>query len=101
MSAAPDSAGEGVLRVLTILEALTQFAASGARNSELAKAAETSPSNVTRAMHILISKGWARRGEDGRFWPTPRFTRMVFAVHDDFNRLERRLQDERRSYTGQ
>ncbi|MDR2155924.1 MAG: winged helix-turn-helix transcriptional regulator [Burkholderiaceae bacterium] len=94
MNTAPDTAAsEGGLRLLTILEALCGFAASGASNSELATAAKTSAPNVTRAMRTLIAKGWARKGDDGRFYPTTRFLRLALAALADVQRVETRLAD--------
>ena len=89
------------LRTLDVLEALCGYAASGATNSELAKATHTSAPNITRAMAQLIEKGWARKSEEtGRFHPTPAFTRLTFRVTADLDRLQTRLDDQRRSFTG-
>lgn len=89
------------LRTLDVLEALCGYAATGATNGELAKAANTSPANITRAMAQLIAKGWARKGEDtGRFYPQPAFTRLTFRVTADLDRVQTRLDDQRRSLTG-
>lgn len=92
---------EGGLRLLSLLEALCGYAANGATNSDLAQAVKTSPPNVTRSMSVLIAKGWARKSEDtGRFYPTSQFTRLSFRVLDDFERLESRISDTKRSMTG-
>ena len=57
---------------------------------------------ITRAMALLIAKGWARKSEEtGRFHPTPAFTRLTFRVTADLDRLQTRLDDQRRSFTGQ
>lgn len=88
-------------RTLDLLEVLCGYAATGATNGELAKAANTSPANITRAMAQLIAKGWARKGEDtGRFYPQPAFTRLTFRVTADLDRVQTRLDDQRRSLTG-
>ena len=88
------------LRTLDVLEALCGYAATGATNGELAKAASTTAPNITRAMALLIAKGWARKSEDtGRFYPTPQFTRMCFRVLADFDRLQQRIDDQRHSMT--
>lgn len=90
-----------VLRTLDLLEALCGYAVSGATNGELAKAADTSPSNVTRCMAQLIAKGWARKSEDtGRFYPSAAFTRLTFRVTADLDRLQTRLDDQKRALTG-
>ena len=89
------------LRTLDVLEVLCGYAASGATNSELAKATHTSAPNITRAMALLIAKGWARKSEEtGRFHPTPAFTRLTFRVTADLDRVQTRLDDQRRSFTG-
>jgi len=100
MTSTDTDASEGGLRLLTVLEALCGYAAGGAANSELAQAAQTSAPNISRAMRTLTAKGWARKGEDGRFFPTPQFTRLTFAVLDDFARAEQQLHDLKRSMTG-
>ena len=90
------------LRTLDVLEVLCGYAATGATNGELAKAANTSAPNITRAMAQLIEKGWARKSaETGRFHPTPAFTRLTFRVTADLDRVQTRLDDQRRAFTGQ
>jgi DNA-binding IclR family transcriptional regulator len=86
-------------RVLDVLEALCGFAATGAANQDLAEAVKTSPSNTTRALAVLVAKGWARKAENGRFFPAPAFTRLTFRVLADFQRAEQQLQDQRRNMT--
>lgn len=88
-------------RSLDVLEVLCGYAVSGASNSELARAAQTSAPNVTRAMAQLIEKGWARKGEDnGRFYPTAAFTQLSFRVLADLERTQQWLDDVRRNATG-
>ena len=88
------------LRTLDVLEVLSGYAASGASNADLARAAQTSPADISRITKLLISKGWARKSEDnGRFFPTPQFTRMCFRVLADFDRLQQRIADQRHSMT--
>jgi DNA-binding IclR family transcriptional regulator len=89
-------------RTLDVLEALCGYAASGATNGELAQAARTSAPNVTRCMAQLIAKGWARKSDEtGRFYPAPAFTRLTFRVTADLDRVQTRLDDQRRAFTGQ
>ncbi len=90
-----------VLRTLDVLEALCGFAATGATNSELARAARTSAPNITRDMAQLIAKGWARKSEEtGRFYPTAAFARLAFVVTADLDRAQQRLSEQRRTLTG-
>lgn len=96
---APD-VSEGGLRLLSLAEVLCGYAANGVTNADLALAVKTSAPNVTRGMAVLIAKGWARKDDStGRFFPTSAFTRMCFRVTDDFDRLQRRVEDLRRSMT--
>ncbi len=88
------------LRTMDVLEILAGYAALGATNADLARAAHTSPADISRITKLLISKGWARKSEDnGRFFPTPQFTRMCFRVLADFDRLQQRIADQRHSMT--
>ncbi len=98
MSAQDDN--KGAMLVLNLLEALTGFAATGARNTDLTELLKTSAPNITRTMAILIAKGWARKSDNGRFFPTPAFTQLTFRVLADFDRLETRVADAKRSMTG-
>jgi len=91
---------KGAMLVLNLLEALTDFAANGARNTDLAELVKTSAANITRTMATLIAKGWARKSENGRFYPTPAFTQLTFRVLADFDRLETQVADKKRAMTG-
>lgn len=91
---------KGAMLVLDVLEALTGFAATGAKNSELAKAVKTSAPNITRVLGYLITKGWARKAENERFYPTAEFTRLTFRVLNDFRREQERIADSKLAMTG-
>ena len=98
MSDTTDS--RGAMLVLDVLEALAGFAATGAKNGELADAVKTSAPNITRVLGYLIAKGWARKAESGLFYPTPAFTRLSFAVLSDFDRVAKRDADSKLAMTG-
>ena len=100
MTKARDDDNKGAMLVLNLLEVLCGFAASGAKNIDLATALSTSASNVTRTMGILIDKGWARKSDNGRFYPTPEFTTLAFRVLTDFERAEAHARDAKRAMTG-
>jgi DNA-binding IclR family transcriptional regulator len=91
---------KGAMLVLNLLEVLCGYATSGAKNIDLATALDTSASNVTRTIAILISKGWARKSDNGRFYPTPEFTTLAFRVLTDFERAEAHAKDAKRAMTG-
>ena len=92
---------KGAMLVLNVLEALAGFAANGARNTDLVELVHTSAPNITRVLAVLIAKGWARKSDNARFYPTPAFTRLSFRVLADFERLETHVADTKRSMTGQ
>ena len=54
MNAAKDDEKKGSLLVLDVLEALAGYAATGAKNSELAELTKTTAPNITRAMALLV-----------------------------------------------
>ena len=88
--------------VLLVMEALCAYAEQGATNKDLAEACKTTAVVITRATQTLIAFGWCRKSEEtGRFYPTPRFTRLTFRVLDDCQRHEQRMADTRHSLTGQ
>lgn len=101
MATPRDDDNKGAMLVLNLLEALSGYAANGARNTDLATALKTSAPNVTRVLAQLTAKGWARKAENGRFYPTPAFARLSFRVLADFERLETRVADSKRAMTGQ
>ncbi len=96
----PQDDNKGAMLVLNLLEALTSFAANGARNTDLTELLKTSAPNVTRTMAILMAKGWARKSDNGRFYPTPLFTQLSFRVLADFDRLQTSVADKKRAMTG-
>lgn len=100
MTRAADDYNKGALLVLNVLEVLCGYAAHGAKNSELATELKTSASNITRILGVLIDKGWARKSDNGRFYPTPEFTTLTFRVLTDFERMEAHTQDSKRAMTG-
>jgi DNA-binding IclR family transcriptional regulator len=95
-----DADNKGTLLVLNVLEALCGFAAQGARNADLVALVGKSAPYISRSLDVLTAKGWARKDENGRYYPTPAFTRMAFAVLGDFSRVQTRLDDTKRSMTG-
>ena len=88
------------LRTLDVLELLCGFAATGASNSDLAGAANTTATHITRCMAQLVAKGWARKDEgNGRFYPTAHITKLAFTVLTDFENAARRLADSKHNFT--
>ncbi|WP_207848914.1 MULTISPECIES: helix-turn-helix domain-containing protein [unclassified Pseudomonas] len=54
-------------RVLRVLKALKGHTVTGLSNAELAQLVGDSPSNVTRAVQVLIEEGLAVKLDNGRF----------------------------------
>lgn len=94
-----DPKGAGL--VLDVLQALCAFAATGATNKELAAIVKTSAPQITRAMAVLIERGWARKNpENGRFYPRPEMAQATYLqVLADFQRAESRAADLKQAMT--
>lgn len=92
--------GAQVLRTLALLEVLCGSVITGLTNKDLAAALNVPPPYVTRTCALLIQKGWVEKDEaSGRFRVTPRFSRLVFRVLDDFERAKQQLGDLQHNYT--
>lgn len=87
-------------KVLEVLEALSGYAVSGVSNTALARRLAMSAPNVTRAIGVLVEKGWARKDEvTGHFHPTPRMGRVFGRVLADIDRAEQELSETRHNFT--
>ena len=87
-------------KVLEVLEALSGYAVSGVSNTALARLLAMSAPNVTRAIGVLVDKGWARKDEaTGHFHPTPRMGRVFGRVLSDIDRAEQELSETRHNFT--
>ena len=87
-------------KVLEVLEALSGYAVSGVSNTALARLLAMSAPNVTRAIGVLVDKGWARKDETtGHFHPTPRMGRVFGRVLADLDRAEQALATIRHNFT--
>ncbi|MGP8485837.1 helix-turn-helix domain-containing protein [Paraburkholderia fungorum] len=49
------------MKVLNVLDALAGYTVNGVANTVLAKQLGMTQSAITRAMQVLIDKGWARK----------------------------------------
>ena len=82
------------MKVLDVLDALAGHAVNGVGNVALSEQLGMSNSNVTRAVQVLIEKGWAREDEaTGRFHPTPRMGHVFAKVLADTTRAKQNLAD--------
>ena len=99
MSRIDDERGAAA-KVLEVLEALSGYAVSGVSNTALARLLAMSAPNVTRAIGVLVEKGWARKDEaTGHFHPTPRMGRVFGRVLADIDRAEQELSETRHNFT--
>jgi DNA-binding IclR family transcriptional regulator len=88
------------IKVLHVLDALAGYAVNGVSNTMLAARLNIPPSAITRAIDVLIQKGWARKDETtGHFHPTPRMARVFGQVLADLDRAEQALADIRHNFT--
>ncbi len=97
--AAEDDRGSAI-KVLEVLDALSGYAVTGVSNTALSKQLNLTASAITRAMGVLIEKGWARKDETtGHFHPTPRMGRVFGRVLVDLDRAEQALATIRHNST--
>lgn len=97
--AAEDDRGSAI-KVLEVLDALSGYAVTGVSNTALSKQLNMTASAITRAMGVLIEKGWARKDETtGHFHPTPRMGRVFGRVLADLDRAEQTLATIRHNFT--
>ena len=88
-----DSAGSAT-KVLVVLEAISGYAVAGVSNKVLAQQLGMPASAVTRAVQVLIDKGWARKDvATGHFHPTPRMAQVFGRVMVDISRAKQALSD--------
>ena len=97
--AAEDDRGSAI-KVIEVLDALSGYAVTGVSNTALSKQLNLTASAITRAMGVLIEKGWARKDETtGHFHPTPRMGRVFGRVLADLDRAEQALATIRHNFT--
>ena len=97
--AAEEDRGSAI-KVLEVLDALSGYAVTGVSNTALSKQLNLTASAITRAMGVLIEKGWARKDETtGHFHPTPRMGRVFGRVLADLDRAEQTLAAIRHNFT--
>lgn len=95
-----DSDRSAAMKVLDVLEALSGYAVKGVANTALAKSLGLPPSAITRAMNVLIEKGWARKDDaTGHFHPTGRMGHVFGRVLADIDRAQTQLDDVRRNFS--
>lgn len=99
MSAKDEDRGAAA-KVLDVLDALSGYAVRGVSNTALATQLKLSASTVTRAMDVLIDRGWARKDEaTGHFHPTPRMGRVFGRVLADIDHAEQGIAEIRNNFT--
>ncbi len=99
MSKHEDDRGSAI-KVLEVLDALSGYAVTGISNTALSKQLSLTASAITRAMGVLIEKGWARKdAATGHFHPTSRMGRVFGRVLADLDRAEQDLATIRHNFT--
>ncbi len=95
MTATKDTDSTGsAMKVLSVLEAISGYAVGGISNTTLSHQLGMPASAVTRAVQVLIDKGWARKDvATGHFHPTPRMGQVFGRVLADIARAKQELAD--------
>lgn len=96
-----ENTNKGAMLVLNTLDVLSNHPIKGIRNIDLAAAVNASSVQIVRAVNVLEKKGWARKSEDGRIYPTSHFTRLAANVMREFSRAERQLKDQMHNMIGE
>lgn len=95
-----DSERGAAEKVLEVLDALSHYAVKGVSNTQMAQRLKLNASTVTRAMGVLIEKGWARKDHaTGHFHPTPQMGRVFGNVLADLDRAENAVSEIRNNFT--
>lgn len=90
------------MKVLNVLDALAGYAVNGVANVVLAEQLGMTTSTVSRAMQVLVDKGWARKNEvTGHYHPTPRMGQVFGRVLMDIARAEQALADVKQNFARQ
>lgn len=85
----PDNTG--ARRVLRILRALRGATFTGVSNTEICAATNESPSNVTRALQVLVDEGFVTRLDSGRYAHSIGLLQIAQAHADHTLRLQARM----------
>ncbi len=81
-------------KVLDVLNVLLGHFAHGLTPTELAKATDLSPSNITRYVATLEEKGFAERiPETGRIRPSVRFAQSAMAILRSLDNARNRIEE--------
>ena len=88
-------------RALKILKALKGHTLTGLSNNDLAKALDDTPSNITRAIDVLVSEGLVTKLETGRFSLSIQALQIAVAHAEEVNRANNRISEiNQRIYAG-
>lgn len=94
MTSDPKSTSQSAGKVLDVLNVLLMHFAHGLTPTELAKATDLSPSNITRYVATLEEKGFAERiPETGRIRPSVKLARQAIAIMHSLDAARTRLDE--------
>ncbi|WP_140921059.1 helix-turn-helix domain-containing protein [Limnobaculum xujianqingii] len=80
-------------RVLRVLKAIKGYTLTGISNSAIAEAIDDSPSNVSRAMSVLIEEGLVIKLDNGLFAHSTEMLRIAQAHAEHVANLQNRIQE--------
>lgn len=83
--------GNAARRPLRVLKALRGHTVTGLSNGELAHALGDSPSNITRAVGVLIDEGLAVKLDNGRFAHSVALLQIAQAHAEHVTKLQGRI----------
>ncbi|QBH95752.1 IclR family transcriptional regulator [Limnobaculum zhutongyuii] len=80
-------------RVLRVLKAVKGYTLTGISNSAIAEAIDDSPSNVSRALSVLIEEGLVIKLDNGLFAHSTEMLRIAQAHAEHVANLQNRIQE--------
>lgn len=80
-------------RVLKVLKAVKGYTITGISNSAIAEAIDDSPSNVSRALSVLIEEGLVLKLDNGLFAHSTEMLRIAQAHAEHVANLQNKIQE--------
>ncbi len=80
-------------RILKVLKAVKGYTLTGISNSAIAEAIDDSPSNVSRALSVLIEEGLVIKLDNGLFAHSTEMLRIAQAHAEHVANLQNRIQE--------
>lgn len=89
------------VRILKIISALKGHTLTGLSNSEIAAAIKDSKTNVSRALDVMITEGFAIKHDSGRFSLSSKVASIAMLTMMEFDQAENKINEmKQRMFAG-